>query len=111
PTLDHWRKAFGAAFFKEVVTLGNFGGRGTESTRQLKDVGAYGTYGMAGNVKEWVWKEYQGERYIRGGAWNEPVYMATVDDVRPPADRSDQNGFRCARETAPSPPAAYAPIA
>ena len=108
PTVSHWRKAFGATFFMEAVTVGNFNGRGPESTTRLNDVGPWGTLGMAGNVKEWVWNEIRGQRYILGGAWNEPVYMATNDDVRPPMDRAAVNGFRCMKETAPSPPTAYA---
>jgi eukaryotic-like serine/threonine-protein kinase len=108
PTVSHWRNAFGATFFMEAVTVGNFNGRGVESTTRLNDVGPWGTVGMAGNVKEWVWNEIKGERYILGGAWNEPVYMATDDDTRPPMDRAAVNGFRCVQETAPSAPAAYA---
>jgi predicted esterase len=109
PTVFHWRKAFGASFFVEVLTLGNFNGRGPEATEQLKEVGPYGTLGMAGNVKEWVWNEFEGQRYILGGAWNEPVYMATYDDARPSLDRAETHGFRCVRESAPSEAAAYAP--
>jgi hypothetical protein len=108
PTVSHWRRAFGAAFFKEVVTVGNFGGRGPEPVTRLKDVGPWGTYGMAGNVKEWVWNEVAHKRYILGGAWNEPEYMATTDDARPPLDRADTNGFRCVKESAPSARVAYA---
>ena len=108
PTYSHWRKAFGATFFMEAVMVGNFNGRGPESTTRLKDVGPWGTFGMAGNVKEWVWNEINGKRYILGGAWNEPVYMATADDFRPPMDRAAVNGFRCVKENAPSAPAAYA---
>ena len=109
PTVSHWRNAFGATFFMEAVTVGNFNGRGPEPTTRLNDVGPWGTFGMAGNVKEWVWNEINGQRYILGGAWNEPVYMAINDDVRPPMDRAAVNGFRCVKETAPSAPAAYAP--
>jgi predicted esterase len=108
PTVSHWRRAFGATFFMEVVTLGNFSGRGPEPVQRLRDVGPWGTYGMAGNVKEWVWNDSEGRRYILGGSWNEPVYMATHDDVRPPLDRAETHGFRCIRESAPSEPAAYA---
>ena len=108
PTFYHWRRAFGATFFAEVVMAGNFGGRGVESTTRLNDVGPFGTYGQAGNVKEWVWNESAGQRYILGGAWNEPVYMATVNDRRPAVDRADINGFRCMKESAPSSEAAYA---
>lgn len=109
PTIFHWKKAFGATFFMEVVTLGNFGGEGLDSVERLKDLGPYGTRGMAGNVKEWTWNEHEGSRYILGGAWNEPPYMATNDDVRPPADRAETNGFRCITESDRSAPAAYAP--
>ena len=111
PTVSHWRKAFGASFFVEVLTLGNFSGRGPEATTQLKEVGPYGTYGMAGNVKEWVWNEFEGQRYILGGAWNEPVYMATDRDVQPPLHRAETHGCRCIKESTPSEMAAYAPSA
>lgn len=99
PTVFHWRAAFGETFFAEVVRLGNFEGRGPEPVSRLKDLGPYGTYGLAGNVKEWVWNEHEGQRYILGGGWNEPVYMATNEDARPPFDRAATNGFRCMRGT------------
>jgi dienelactone hydrolase len=109
PTVHHWRRAFGATFFSEVITAGNFGGHGPEPVERLHDVGPFGTYGLAGNVKEWVWNEGDDGRYILGGAWNEPVYMAVQDDLRPALARDETAGFRCIRESAPSPDAAYAP--
>jgi Serine/threonine protein kinase len=109
PTVYHWRKAFGASFFIEVLKLGNFNGQGPEPTAQLKEVGPFGTYGMAGNVKEWVWNEFSGRRYILGGAWNEPVYMAVADDAQPPLDRAETHGFRCMKEMTPSQATAYEP--
>ena len=108
PTVFHWKRAFGASFFLEVLTLGNFDGRGPEATGQLKEVGPFGTYGMAGNVKEWVWNEFEGKRYILGGAWNEPVYMAVANDLRPPLDRVETHGIRCIKESRPSEATAYA---
>src|SRR5262249_21349027 len=109
PTVFHWRNAFGAVFFSEVVTLGNFGDRGTEAVGKLHDLGPYGTLGMAGNVKEWVGNEVAGKGYILGGGWNEPVYMAVADDARPPFDRAETNGFRCMKEGAPSDASVFAP--
>src|SRR6185436_19607432 len=94
----------------EVATLGNFSGRGPEPAGQLKDVGPYGTYGMAGNVKEWVWNEVGTQRYILGGGWNEPVYLAVGDDARPALDRADLNGFRCVKDVAPSDPSLFASL-
>src|SRR5439155_12175638 len=110
PTVAHWRRAFGATFFMEVVTAGNFGGRGPESTARLKDVGPWGTVGMAGNVKEWAWNAFGSQRYILGGAWNEPVYQAINPDARPALDRGETNGFRCIKESAPSEAAVYASL-
>jgi hypothetical protein len=52
---------------------------------------------MAGNVKEWCWNTVAAERYLLGGAWNEPSYMFTDLDARPPLDRSAANGFRCVK--------------
>jgi dienelactone hydrolase/predicted Ser/Thr protein kinase len=108
PTVFHWRRAFGVPFFEEAWTLGNFNGRGADAVGRLKDLGPHGTYGLAGNVKEWVWNEYEGKRYLLGGGWNEPIYMATAADKRPPLDRAETNGFRCAKETGPSDVSAFA---
>jgi dienelactone hydrolase len=110
PSVFHWRRAFGEVFFMEVVTLGNFNGRGPEAVGTLKDLGPFGTYGMAGNVKEWAWNGIGNQHYILGGGWNEPVYMATQDDARPPLDRAETNGFRCMKEVAPSDPSVFASL-
>jgi pimeloyl-ACP methyl ester carboxylesterase len=50
---------------------------------------------MAGNVREWCWNENGGQRYVRGGAWNEQMYLFASLDARLPWDRSAQNGIRC----------------
>ena len=53
---------------------------------------------MAGNVKEWCWNaDGAGNRYILGGAWNEPDYMFNEPDEKSPWDRSETNGFRCVK--------------
>src|SRR5690606_35809216 len=61
----------------------------------------FGSYDMAGNVREWVWNastpERGAARYILGGSWREPAYRFPGPDVADPWDRSPQNGFRTAR--------------
>ena len=52
--------------------MANFNGKSPVPTSQLKDLGAYGTYGLAGNVKEWIWNATDERRYLVGGAWNDP---------------------------------------
>ena len=62
---------------------------------------------MAGNVKEWAWNAAGEDRYIMGGAWNEPVYMFNSPDWQSPFARHSTYGFRCIKVDRPedlSPP-------
>ena len=66
----------------------------------------FGTYDLAGNVKEWIANPAGGDlRYIVGGAWDEPAYMFTEPDARRTFERAANFGFRCVRydEGDPSP--------
>jgi len=57
-----------------------------------------GAYDMAGNVREWCSNEASsGERYIMGGAWDDPTYMFNLAEARSPFERSPKFGFRCAK--------------
>jgi eukaryotic-like serine/threonine-protein kinase len=84
PTLYHWQKAASPAYFAAIVELSNFGGAGPARVGSHKGISAFGTLDMAGNVREWCWNEFGGQRFIRGGAWNEPLYMFSSLDARPP---------------------------
>lgn len=97
PTIYHWRQAARPGYYADMTEFSNFSGGGLAPVGSYKGIGAFGTFDMAGNVKEWCWNESGGQRYIRGGAWNEPVYMFSDLDVRSPWNRSAQNGFRCVR--------------
>ena len=112
PTVFHWRRAAGSQLFGHVVaTQANFNGRSAEPPARLKDLGTYGTYGLAGNVKEWIWNETGGQRYVVGGAWNDPPYMAINREARSPFDRNETHGIRCVRDTAALPSEALTTIA
>jgi eukaryotic-like serine/threonine-protein kinase len=71
----------------------------------FKGLGAYGTYDMAGNVKEWVWNATGDQRYILGGGWNEPSYMFRHLAAHDPWERQNTFGVRCA--VYPEPPAEH----
>ena len=111
PTVYHWKQATGNVLFGQVVaSMGNFGGKSAEPVTRLKDLGAYGTYGLAGNVKEWIWNATDDRRYVVGGAWNDPPYMAVNREARLPLDRHVTHGFRLVRDASPLPAAALAAI-
>jgi serine/threonine protein kinase/formylglycine-generating enzyme required for sulfatase activity/pimeloyl-ACP methyl ester carboxylesterase len=97
PTIYHWQQAASPGIFSDVIELSNFGSAGPARAGAYKGLGPFGTLDMAGNVKEWCWNEVGAQRYIRGGAWNEPAYMFSALDARSPWDRSAQNGIRCER--------------
>ncbi len=104
PTVFHWRQATGNVLFGQVVaSVGNFNGRSAEPVARLKDLGAYGTYGLGGNVKEWIWNATGERRNVVGGAWNDPPYMAGNREARLPLDRHETHGFRCVRDVSPLP--------
>jgi dienelactone hydrolase/predicted Ser/Thr protein kinase len=110
PSIYHWRYAVGSLDDWSVSLVANFGGKAPARAGEYRDLGPFGTYNMAGNVKEWCWNPVGHRRYILGGAWNEPTYMAGQYDARPPVERAATHGFRTAQFVDPVPAAATAAI-
>jgi formylglycine-generating enzyme required for sulfatase activity/dienelactone hydrolase/tRNA A-37 threonylcarbamoyl transferase component Bud32 len=112
PTVHHWRIAAGLGLFSDILEWSNFSGKAVARAGQYKGIGPYGTYDMAGNVKEWCANAVGERRYILGGGWNEPNYQFRSGDARAPFDRSANNGIRLIKLPDPSavPAAALKPI-
>ena len=102
PTIYHWNRAAGPFSAAYIVPASNFGGPGVLAVGSKQDVGPWGTYDMAGNVKEWIWTEAEsGKRYVLGGAWDEPNYMFIDPDAQSPFLRTSTIGFRCVKYIEP----------
>ncbi len=110
PTVYHWRRASGGTFGTDIAVMSNFADQGPAPVGRFQGVGPFGTYDMAGNVKEWTFNEGPGGRYILGGAWTDPLYGFGNSDVQDPFKRLPTFGFRCARYPHPPPEEATRPV-
>ncbi len=105
PTIVHWLAAASINSGPWVLPFSNFGGLAPARVGANPGMGPYGTYDMAGNLKEWCHNEAgAGFRYILGGSWSQPTYTFADSDARPSFDRDPRNGFRCVRYLDPIPP-------
>ena len=103
PTIFHWFRAIGQDQFSDILSHSNVNAQIKAAVGTFKGVSGYGTYDMAGNVKEWTWNASGTSRFILGGAWNEPTYLFRHLIAQDPWGREATYGMRCAKY--PEPPA------
>jgi len=95
PTIYHWSRAAEQRFSGIVVPRSNFGGQAVVKAGVSGAINRFGAVDMFGNVKEWCWNLADASsRYILGGAWDEPPYLANDPDARSPFERATNFGFR-----------------
>ena len=82
PTIFHWSRAAGQPLSADVIPASNIDASELLPAGSTGGMTRGGTVGMAGNVKEWTSNSSGTQRYILGGAWNEPVYMFTDADAQ-----------------------------
>jgi eukaryotic-like serine/threonine-protein kinase len=98
PTIYHWIAAASPTDSPSLIPASNFSGKGPSPVGAFDGMSWCGAYDMAGNVREWCSNEASfGERYIMGGAWDDPTYMFNLAEARSPFERSPKFGFRCAK--------------
>jgi formylglycine-generating enzyme required for sulfatase activity len=112
PTVYEWRHAALVAddLNSDVALMSNFSGKALAPVGAYHGMTAFGSYDMAGNVKEWTVNRIETRRYAMGGAWDEPMYAFSQVDALDPFSRTISLGLRCVRRPEPAPAASYAPL-
>ncbi len=111
PTFAQWFEAAPSDVGQPIVQLSNISRSKLAAVGQYKGIGPFGTYDMAGNVREWVANELDADRrFILGGAWSSLSYMYADPEALSPFDRAAENGIRTVRNVTPVPAAAAAPV-
>ena len=95
PTVHHWRLAAGLGIHSAILEWSNFSGKGPARVGEFLGIGPYGTFDMAGNVKEWC---ANAVRRPHATSWAAGGTSRTISISRRmrdwPFDRSDNNGLR-----------------
>lgn len=94
PTVFHWYQAIGPTDSGSILPRSNFSKVGTVQVGSLDGISWTGVFDGAGNVREWMWNEHKGDRFLLGGGWSDPEYMFTDSNAQSPFDRSEINGVR-----------------
>jgi dienelactone hydrolase len=95
PTIHHWVHASSVRRSAQIIPQSNFGEDGLASVGSHPGLGYFGEYDLAGNAREWCFTAMEGERYIMGGCWSDPLYSYNWPEKRSPFVRAPCNGFRC----------------
>ncbi|MEO7963816.1 MAG: SUMF1/EgtB/PvdO family nonheme iron enzyme, partial [Gemmatimonadaceae bacterium] len=113
PTFAQWFQA-GAGheeLARFTVQVSNIGQSAVAPVGRFTGVGPYGSYDLAGNVREWATNAVDEDtRFLLGGGWSSLSYLYVDPEALSPYDRSPLNGFRCIRNLGPLPPNVVAPV-
>lgn len=111
PAFAQWYAAASPDLGDYIVQDSNISLSNAAPVGTFQGLGTYGTYDMAGNVREWVFNDTgDGMKFILGGTSRSQTYFYADPEALSPFDRSPENGFRCVRNTALVPAELLRPV-
>jgi eukaryotic-like serine/threonine-protein kinase len=111
PVVAQWYQTAPAEVGSYTVEQSNISRSALAPVGKYRGLGPYGTYDMAGNVREWLANPVGDDlRFILGGSWKSQSYLYSDPEALSPFDRSETNGFRCVRNIHPLPQEAANPV-
>jgi serine/threonine protein kinase/dienelactone hydrolase len=111
PTFVQWYLAAPPDVASYIVKESNISQSALTPVGTFKGLGPFGTYDMAGNVREWVQNATTtGTYFILGGTWKSPTYLYYNPEALSAWDRSPTNGIRCVQNITPVPENLTTPI-
>ena len=111
PAMAQWYYAAPPDVAGSTVKASNITRQSLAPVGAFHGVGPFGTYDMAGNVREWVATPVDADRrLILGASWASPSYLYSEPEALSAFDRSPLNGFRCTRNLQPVPAGALATL-
>jgi eukaryotic-like serine/threonine-protein kinase len=100
PVFSQWYDAASPDVIHFIVQESNISQPHLAPVGTFNGLGLYGTYDMAGNLREWINNGADANsNFILGGAWKSQTYFYSNPEAISPFDRSPQNGFRCVKNT------------
>jgi eukaryotic-like serine/threonine-protein kinase len=68
PTVFHWLRAADMGLYSDILQSSNFAEKGPAQVGSYPGLGPFGTYDMAGNIKECCLNSVGDRKYVLGGA-------------------------------------------